>query len=1153
MFGTKIADEFFPVHTGGDVAFVNGVLKQLLAIGGLDRAFVNEHTVGFDALLEELERRVVRRPRAGVGRDPCRHGALRRACTRRRASAVLVWSMGITQHEHGVDNVHAIVNLGLARGNVGRPGAGLMPIRGHSGVQGGAEMGCYSTAFPGGVAINDATAAALGERVGLRRSRARPGLTAAEMVDAARLGELDVLWSSGGNFLDVLPAPDVTRAALARAPLRVHQDILVTHQMLVEPGETVVLLPAATRYEQEGGGTSTTTERRVAFSPEIPGPRVGEARSEWQIFADVARRVRPELRRAFGCEIGRRDPRRDRARRAQLRRASSICARPATRSRSAAHACAKAACSRRPTARPSSRVVAPHALDVPEGQFVLSTRRGKQFNSMVWARARSAHRRRPRRAVRRRRRRGRARRDRGRRACWCAARTASCGPGCTSRRSGPATCRRSSPRRTRCSRRRVREPMLGRARLQRGGRGGAGPMTARRAARTASTTSAAAVRDAVAPIDAADPRARTEVAPASTRSTSIADAAALAVLRNAAGARSSARSRACTSARARRSRWCSTRSTARPTARAASRTGRSRSARSTPTAARRARREPGDRRARHRGPRRGRVPRRRAGCSASTATRVEDSVVALIGLPARAAAVEAVPGARLRVARCCATSRPAASTASSIPRRIHAPWDYLGGYLACVEAGAVVRDANGEELVTDDPDARRQLDRRRHARARRRAHGRATRVTALDLDALLVVRRPAPRAPAARSCARTSARLADVREKAPGDWVTAADIASEDAVRAVLDARDRACRCSARRRAASAPTPAGSSIRSTARRTSCTASTRSACRSASSPTASRWSVSCTRRCSTARTAARKGGGAFRDERPHPRERRGRPSRRSSRPASRSGTRSCCRATSRRSPPRCTRFEDLRRVGAASLDLCWTAEGVFDGYFELAPRPLGRRRGRRSSCGRRGRRDRLGRRRPGLARERRTSWPARPRSTPRSPRSPQPRPVRRPPDPARSAEIRGNRRSENHLTGPAAAWSHMNARMPRPSGTHQVKAQDEMTTRTYATQANAHGRERARACVPAVARCPAVFAPWSPILLGTAMADEARSTPTDPGVPSVAPALQRATTRPSGQPGGLSCLSGNRSTTRPATGTETDVHDEQPETNEKPGE
>ena len=120
MFGTKITDEFFPVHTGGDVAFVNGVLKHLLASGGLDREFMTEHTVGFDALLEELER-VARRSRTGVGRDHRRHGAVRTMYASAK-SAVLVWSMGITQHEHGVENVQAIVNLGLARGNVGRPG-----------------------------------------------------------------------------------------------------------------------------------------------------------------------------------------------------------------------------------------------------------------------------------------------------------------------------------------------------------------------------------------------------------------------------------------------------------------------------------------------------------------------------------------------------------------------------------------------------------------------------------------------------------------------------------------------------------------------------------------------------------------------------------------------------------------------------------------------------------------------------------------------------------------------------------------------------------------------------------------------------------------------------------------------------------------------
>jgi predicted molibdopterin-dependent oxidoreductase YjgC len=257
-----------------------------------------------------------------------------------------------------------------------------MPIRGHSGVQGGAEMGCYATVFPGGVAITEANALALREQWGFDVP-SETGLMAADMVDAARLGDLDVLWSSGGNFLDVLPAPDVTRDALGRTPLRVHQDILVTHQMLVDPGETVLLLPAATRYEQEGGGTSTTTERRVAFSPELPGPRVGEARSEWRIFADVARRVRPELAALFGCDSGD-------AIRAEIARVVPGYA-GIERLRDTGDAIQVGGprlCEGGNFATPDGKarfsVVAPHATDVPEGWFVLSTRRGKQFNSMVW-------------------------------------------------------------------------------------------------------------------------------------------------------------------------------------------------------------------------------------------------------------------------------------------------------------------------------------------------------------------------------------------------------------------------------------------------------------------------------------------------------------------------------------------------------------------------------------------------------------------------------------------------------------------------------------------------------------------------------------------------------------------------------------------------
>jgi anaerobic selenocysteine-containing dehydrogenase len=98
----------------------------------------------------------------------------------------------------------------------------------------------------------------------------------------------------GGNFREVMPDPESTESALRAIPLRIHQDIVLSSQMLIEPTDTVVLLPATTRYEIPGGVTETSTERRVIFSPEIPGPRIGEARSEWEVFMEVARRVRPE-------------------------------------------------------------------------------------------------------------------------------------------------------------------------------------------------------------------------------------------------------------------------------------------------------------------------------------------------------------------------------------------------------------------------------------------------------------------------------------------------------------------------------------------------------------------------------------------------------------------------------------------------------------------------------------------------------------------------------------------------------------------------------------------------------------------------------------------------------------------------------------------
>ncbi len=380
-FGTKIADDFFEVHTGGDSAFINGVLKVLLANGGIDRDFVREHTEGFAELLAELESQSFDDlvEASGASRAEMERFA---SYYSDAASAVLVWSMGITQHKHGVENVESIVNLALARGNVGRSGSGLMPIRGHSGVQGGAEMGAYATAFPGGVAISQASAAALSETYGFAVSPT-DGLSAEQMLIAAQRGQLDVLYSSGGNFLDVLPDPVLTLHALEQVPLRVHQDIIITTQMLVEPGEEVLLLPACTRYEQPGGGTETTTERRIVYGPEVRGPRIGEARTEWMIFRDLARRIDPS--RAHLMDFPDAQSVRDEiARVVPLYAGIENLENLGDSVQWGGPMLAADGVFPTPSGRAKFTPVTPSIVLPPEGKFLLSTRRGKQFNSMIF-------------------------------------------------------------------------------------------------------------------------------------------------------------------------------------------------------------------------------------------------------------------------------------------------------------------------------------------------------------------------------------------------------------------------------------------------------------------------------------------------------------------------------------------------------------------------------------------------------------------------------------------------------------------------------------------------------------------------------------------------------------------------------------------------
>lgn len=292
LFGTKISDRTFLVKVGGDLAFANAVAKVVLDNGWQKDEFLENATSGATEYRASLDEQPME---ALLARAGCALSDVE-AFAREMAEAdtgVFVWSMGLTQHQQGAETVQAVIQLGLLREFVGRPGSGMMPIRGHSGVQGGAEMGAYSTALPGGLPVTPENAGRFSELYGFDVPD-RPGLTTVDALEAAERGELDALYAIGGNFLETMPQPDKIRRGLEKVPLRLHSDIVVTSQMLVEPADTVYLLPACTRYEQRGGGTETSTERRVIYSPYVPGHDLGEARSEWEMLLEFARAVRPD-------------------------------------------------------------------------------------------------------------------------------------------------------------------------------------------------------------------------------------------------------------------------------------------------------------------------------------------------------------------------------------------------------------------------------------------------------------------------------------------------------------------------------------------------------------------------------------------------------------------------------------------------------------------------------------------------------------------------------------------------------------------------------------------------------------------------------------------------------------------------------------------
>ncbi|HWH77446.1 MAG TPA: molybdopterin-dependent oxidoreductase, partial [Candidatus Binatus sp.] len=296
-FGATLTDEFFQVSGGGYIAFINGVLKSLIAGGRVDMGFVDNHTAGFAELKAVLGQQSwqMLEQRSGVPR-----GQLKRVADLygQAKCAVLVYSAALAEQEGGVDTLKAIVNLALARGMLGRHKCGITRLDGDSAGQSASDCGATPETFPGGFAVNHDNARRF-SNLWYHPVPSSPGLRVAPMIDAAQRGEIRFLYSMSGDLMKCMADGDRVSAAIKKIPLRVHQDVALNGSMLLDADDTVILLPAQTCYEQRSGGTMTNSERRIRFTPEIPGHRIGESLPAWEIPVLLGQKSMPNGDKLF--------------------------------------------------------------------------------------------------------------------------------------------------------------------------------------------------------------------------------------------------------------------------------------------------------------------------------------------------------------------------------------------------------------------------------------------------------------------------------------------------------------------------------------------------------------------------------------------------------------------------------------------------------------------------------------------------------------------------------------------------------------------------------------------------------------------------------------------------------------------------------------
>lgn len=279
----KIADEYVQFKTGTDVALMNAMIKVIIDNDLQDDEFIKNRTKGFDELKETVQKYDLETVSeiTQIAPEVIEELAIEYA---KADKAAIVYSLGITEHSHGADNVMSTANLAMLTGNIGREGTGVNPLRGQNNVQGACDMGALPSDYVGYRKVADQeTTDWFNEYYGTNLP-AKPGLTLVEMMNAAHAGDLKVLYIHGED--PVLSDADIkhTKEALANLDMLIVQELFMTDTAQCAD----VVLPAAGWGEQEG--TFTNGERRVQCLHKAQEPPEG-AMLDWKIMEEIAVRM----------------------------------------------------------------------------------------------------------------------------------------------------------------------------------------------------------------------------------------------------------------------------------------------------------------------------------------------------------------------------------------------------------------------------------------------------------------------------------------------------------------------------------------------------------------------------------------------------------------------------------------------------------------------------------------------------------------------------------------------------------------------------------------------------------------------------------------------------------------------------------------------